>query len=374
MRKTSTSGFGSPHSRRDILRQMSLGVAAAGMPLGATRHAFAQSETLDVLMGPSAVLPALLEMFHKQTGIKVQPAPYVSPTDVMTKLFVPGGGSRFDVVATLTDFTRPAMGEAVGKELILPWTEAEVPNSRHVMPLFKDDLLTKGGKSYTLPFYWGYDSVVYNRDHVKDDDAVTQSWGILFDDRYKGKVALRDDAHQSLLVTALFLGNKDPLAMERSDLKQCVDFLISKKRNFRTLWSKFAEAVGLMASGEVVAMYGWILLRTTLQNQGMNVTNNWPREGLLWWGQAAMIPKEARNPKAAFRFMDFLLSREYGEQLTKLNGGILSASTLAQQAFSEEERRKLGYDIMQRNLNLFRLGLPKRLDLWNEAWAEFKSA
>jgi spermidine/putrescine-binding protein len=130
----------------------------------------------------------------------------------------------------------------------------------------------------------------------------------------------------------------------------------------------------MMSSKEVVAMYGWILMRTTLQNQGFNVTNNWPKEGLLWWGQAAFVPKEAQSPEAAMEFINFLLSADYGHALTKETGGILSASTIARAKFSEEERRKLGYDIMERGLNLFRLGLPERLDLWLEAWARFKSA
>ena len=60
--------------------------------------------------------------------------------------------------------------------------------------------------------------------------------------------------------------------------------------------------------------------------------------------------------------------------MTQVTGGILSASALAREAFTEEERSALGYDIMERGLSLFRLGLPERLDLWLEAWTRFKNA
>jgi spermidine/putrescine-binding protein len=360
-------------TRRRFLKAGGASLAAAAL-LGAVPELAAQTKKLYTLVPPSPIRPQLRDLIRERLGIEIEAAPYTSPTDTIAKLLAPGGGSRYDVMITLTDFVKPALHDAMGRELLLPLDPAKVPNIEHIIPLFKGDVLSKDDKPYTAPFYWGYDSVVYNRAEVPEADELTQSWGVLFDDKYKGRVALRDNAHQSLLVTALYLGHKDPLRMDKSDLDELVKFLVSKKGNFRALWTQFAQAVNLMSSGEVVAMYGWILMRTTLQNQGFNVINNWPKEGLLWWGQAAFVPKGSGAPDLAMEFINFLLSAEYGHMLTKATGGILSASALGRARFTEEERKKLGYDIMERNLNLFRLGLPERLDLWLEAWAKFKSA
>ena len=357
-------------SRRDFVRLggSSALLAAAGPMWPNLAHA---ASTLDVLMAPSPVRPELLDIFEKQTGIKVRPAPYVSPTDTMGKLL--SGSSRLGVMNTLSDLVRPALSEAVDRNLLLPWDVAQVPNSKSLANLIKPDVMTKGGKTYSMPIYWGYNAVLYNRKFIPDTEPLTNSWGLLFDDKFKGRVAIRDDAHESIHMTALYMGHKQPLEMERADLKEVVKFLVSKKRNFRAVWSKFAEAIQLMSSNEVHAMFGWLLMRKTLQQQGMDIVGNHPKEGLLWWVHAAFIPKNAPNPEDSYKLLNFLLSAEYGSKLTQM-AGVLSTSQLAKDSFSSAEQKVQGYDILERGGPMVRLGLPKRMDLWLEAWAEFKAA
>jgi len=329
------------------------------------------ASTLDVLMAPSPVRPELLELFEKQSGIKVRPAPYVSPTDTMGKLL--SGNARFGVMNTLSDLIKPSLSEAVDRNLLRPWNVASVPNSKHLADLFKSDIMTKDGQTYSMPIYWGYNAVLYNRKFIPDSEPLVNSWGLLFDDKFKGRVAIRDDAHESIHMTALYMGHKQPLEMERSDLKEVVKFLVSKKGNFRAVWSKFAEAVQLMATEEVHAMFGWLLMRKTLQKQGMDIVGNHPKEGLLWWVHAAFIPRQAPSPEDSFKFLNFLLSAEYGAKLTE-SAGVLSTSQAAKDSFSPGDQKVHGYDILERGGPMVRLGLPKRLDLWLEAWAEFKAA
>ena len=119
----------------------------------------------------------------------------------------------------------------------------------------KPEIQSRNGNAYMVPVFWGYDSPLFRTDKIPVDDPATKSWGILFDDRFAGHTALRDDAYQALLVAALALGHKDPPTMPLSDLREVQKFLISKKRNIRALWSKFGEAVNLMSSGEVWTMH-----------------------------------------------------------------------------------------------------------------------
>ena len=97
--------------------------------------------------------------------------------------------------------------------------------------------------------------------------------------------------------------------MDERDINEVTRFLIRKKKNFRTLWSSFGQAVALMASGEVWMMYGWIAMRAALQRQGHDVTNNWPREGVLIWNQSAFIPKDSRKSDASHAVINAMLSK-----------------------------------------------------------------
>jgi spermidine/putrescine-binding protein len=354
-------------NRRDLLK---LGFGGGLAALGGA-PALAQRRTIDVLMAPSPARPELLRLFQERTGVTVRPAPYVSPTDTMNKLL--SGNAPFSLMNTLSDLVRPSLSEAVDRGLLLPFDTAKLPNAAHLAPLFREDVLVRNGQSYSMPIYWGYNAVLYNRRFIPDSEPLADSWGLLFDDKFAGRVAIRDDAHESIHMVALYMGHRQPLEMDRSDLREVVAFLKTKKRNFRALWSRFAEAVQLMASNEVHAMFGWLLMRTTLQSQGMDVVGNHPKEGLLWWIHSAFIPRSSPNPDDAHRWLDFMLSGEYGRRLTEL-AGVLSTSQAAVQGMSTEEQAKQGYDMLTRGGPMVRLGSPKHMDLWLEAWAEFKAA
>jgi spermidine/putrescine-binding protein len=128
-----------------------------------------------------------------------------------------------------------------------------------------------------------------------------------------------------------------------------------------------------MASGEVWAMYGWIAMRVALQKQGHNVTNNWPKEGLVVWNQSAFIPKDSKKADASHRVINAFLSKEYGVKLTELTNYPSTSEEVAA-SFSKEEQHKFGFDVEKRDCRIYPLDLPKRLDLWVEAWSKFKAA
>src|SRR5262245_4265828 len=362
-------------TRRQVLGHSAVATAvlAGGRVLRPTPAAAQQKSV-------SAVLPGVImtdktrAIIDQMTGIKVENVPYVSPTDTVAKLLAPGGSSRYDLMISNTFFVKgPILGAKTGDEKVRAYDMSEVPNAAGLQQLFKDDMQTRDGKVYTIPIFWGYDSPIIRIDHIPENDPLTQSWGVLFSDKYAGKTALRDDAYQSIMATGLHLGHKDPATMTRSDLEEVKKFLISKKKNFRTLWTAFGEAVNLMSSGEVWAMYGWMPMRAALQRDGFKVTNAWPSDGLLVWNHAAFIPKDSPKAELTEQVVNAMLSPEFGIALAKdLNYGPVTNKALAQ--FSAEDQRKLGIDVPSRNVALYELKWPNDMNAWIETWGAFKAA
>ena len=86
----------------------------------------------------------------------------------------------------------------------------------------------------------------------------------------------------------------ESLTLQFKDLKEISDFLIKKKKNFRSLWSGFAEPVSLMKSGEVVAIgQGWIPIYRALKSSGVNVGFALLKEKVTSWTQDLIIPPQA---------------------------------------------------------------------------------
>jgi spermidine/putrescine transport system substrate-binding protein len=353
-------------------RQLLKAGSAAGLAVAAAPNfAFAQEKTLDVIMPPSAIRPETLAAFEKLSGIKVRPAPYVSPVDTMGKLLQSDG--RFDMMVTLSDLVRPNLKEAVSRKLLTPIDLNQVSNAQKLAALFKPDAMEVDGKTYSIPVYWGYNPVLYNTKFIKEGDPLTDSYSLLLDDRYKGRVAIRDDAHESMHMVALCMGHKRPSQMDPAEIKELTKFLISKKGNFRGMWSKFAEAVQMMASGEVHAMFGWLLMRKTLRQQGIPVASNHPKEGLLWWVHAAFLPAGSAKTAEADTWINFLISPEFGKSLTETSG-VPSTSQAAKDSFTPQQQADYGYDVLDSGKPMVRLEEPKHLDLWLQAWSEFKAA
>ncbi len=362
-------------SRRAFLGNSALAATALTGGAGALGStAWAQPKSISAVFPGVIMTDQTRAIIDKATGVKVENIPYVSPTDTVAKLLAPGGTGRYDLMISNTFFVKgPILGAKAGDEKVRPFNLSKMPNAAGLQKLFKDDMTTRDGKVYTIPIFWGYDSPIIRVDHIPENDPLTQSWGVLFADKYAGKTALRDDAYQSIMVTGLHLGHKDPAMMTASDLQEVKKFLISKKKNFRTLWTKFGEAVNLMSSGEVWAMYGWMPMRAALQREGLKVKNAWPSDGLLVWNHAAFIPKDSPKAELTEQVVNAMLSPEFGITLAKdLNYGPVTQKAL--EAFSAEEQSKLGIDVPSRNLALYQLKWPTDMNAWIETWGAFKAA
>jgi spermidine/putrescine-binding protein len=359
--------------RRTFLKFSGAAAVTAAGGIDPFSGALAADTSISGVM-PGVVLPKRArEIVEKAAGVKVENVPYVSPTDTVAKLLAPGGTSRYDLMISVTEFVKGPVLGAAGHEKVRAFDMAKIPNAADLQPVFKDQVQSRGGKVYMIPVFWGFDSPLFRTDLVPEQDAGTQSWGLLFDDKYAGKTALRDDAYQSIVVTGLHLGHSDPAAMSASDLNEVKKFLISKKKNFRTLWTKFGEAVNLMSTGEVVAMYGWMPMRAALQNNGVKVTNAWPKEGLLLWNQAAFIPKDSSKFEATEKVINAMLSPEFGVALAKeSNYGPVSQKAISQ--FSPEEQKKIGLDATTRGTKIYSMKWPADMNAWIETWGAFKAA
>src|SRR3954464_12879322 len=62
------------------------------------------------------------------------------------------------------------------------------------------------GKQYGVPADWGFDAILYRSDKVT---PKAKSWNLLFDDRYKGRIAWFDDLNM-LTIAGLYLGFNRP--------------------------------------------------------------------------------------------------------------------------------------------------------------------
>lgn len=368
--KRNAAGEARSMGRRDVLR---LGAAGAASLLA--RPAVAQEPvTIEVLMTNRLMSPVLREIVEREANVKIIDAPFRTVTDSISRLLAPGGTSRFTLMHAQVEVARkPIMGEKAGDEKIAPLDLSKIPNAESISDVFKANFITRDGKTYAVPGTFGYDTVLFNSSEVPENDAYTQSWGMLFEDKYAGRIAWFDSALHMFLSAGLYLGKKEPEMMEGAELDEVAKFLISKKKNVRTMWTSFAQGASLIGSGEVVCAYGPLPMRAQLEQRNFPVGSAWCKEGVLSLVSGGFIPKDAPHQDRAHAVINAMLGPEYTSRLTRTTG-YLSCSKTALKGLTAEEAKKAGYGIIDGSIKAHQIRQPPKFNEWVEAWSRVKSA
>ena len=99
--------------------------------------------------------------------------------------------------------------------LVQPWNPKLIPNFKHLNPFMVKAGQYKG-KQYGIPDDWGFDAILYRKDKVH---PKARSWGLLFDERYKGKIAWFDDL-EMITVAGLYLRRRTPGTRPHAELNR----------------------------------------------------------------------------------------------------------------------------------------------------------
>lgn len=358
--------------RRTFLTGATAGAAAFG-GFGSGGPAWAQSTEMTALMVNAMLGPTLKPIVEGEAKVTIKEGAFLSGTDTVSRLTAPGG-ARYDLMNSSYAFSQPVvMGPKAGAERVQAIDTSKIPNMKFINDPSKEGIGERDGQTYMIPHSWGFDSILYNRDVVPDNDPYTQSWSLLFEDKYAGKIGWWDVAHQMLMAAGLYLGHAEPEKMDRNQLGEVAKFLIAKKKNVRTFYSTFAQGSNLLASGEIAVGYGIAPMRVELKKRGYNITGAWPKEGVLSLINASYIPKDSKNVEAACAVIDAMLGERYAKALSD-GCGYLSASKFAQENLTEAYRKEYGYGIFDGSVKHYQLKFPTNMNMWIETWSRVKSS
>lgn len=137
------------------------------------------------------------------------------------------------------------------------------------------------GIRYFMPMDWGNSTVLYRSDIVAPEHAGENlSWAILYEDWYKGRVAAYD-TEANVQIAGLLLGYDDIFNMTDEELLNTRPLLEKQRENLRFYWGDVSEIDQALASGELVAAYGWNDSYVRLRAQGVPIELGIPQEGIF---------------------------------------------------------------------------------------------
>lgn len=243
----------------------------------------------------------LLKAFEKQSGIKVVVDTFSSNEEMLAK--IQGGVTGYDV-AVPSDFMVSIMAR---QGLLAELDLARIPNVALLEPFLLGLPFDVDG-SHSVPYFWGTVGIGYDSAVVKE---APDSWQILWDPRYKGKISILNDQREVLGMALRAMGHtmntKDPLLIEAAKEK-----LIQQKPLVKAYTSDAFDQ--MLVAGDVVLAHAWGGPIARAMRERESIQYAVPREGGTIWTDCLVILNSSTRQELAHEFINYLLDTDVALQ------------------------------------------------------------
>ncbi len=268
------------------------------------------------------VIPMFEDWYEQQTGdpIKVIYQTFDINETMLSK--IEKGHEDYDVTCP-SDYIIERM---LNNDMLIPLDFASLPDSinyiRNNRSPYVSDMFRRinpqiDANDYAVAFMWGTVGILYNGKYVTDEEA--SSWNIFRDPKFDGKIFIKD-APRDVFTPVLMCLKQDELksgALSLDELtKDSSDESVAAVESFMKEVSPLVAGweadfgkeqmtqergyVSLNWSGDAV----WAIEEA--EEVGVDLRYVVPEEGSNVWFDGWVIPKYAKNVKAATYFIDFM--------------------------------------------------------------------
>ncbi len=290
-------------------------LTACSKPAEAPKADIAEEKILNVYNWVDYIEASVIEGFTKETGIKVQYDVFDSNEMLETKLLA--GNTGYDIVVPSASFLYRQLQAGVHQKL----DKSQLPNLANVEPDIAKRLEAfDPGNEYSVNYMWGTSGVGYNVEKIAErmKNAPVNSFAMFYDPKVVSKFAdcgvSLFDAPSEVLGTVLIYLGKDANSEKPEDLAAAEAVLKAVRPYIKNFHS--SAYIEQLANGEICLALGWsgdVLQASTRAadaKKPFTISYNIPKEGAVMFFDQMAIPKDAKHPKNAHLFINYLLRPE----------------------------------------------------------------
>jgi spermidine/putrescine transport system substrate-binding protein len=164
------------------------------------------------------------------------------------------------------------------------------------------------GKVWFVPHYWSNTSLTIRTD-LAPEYAKLQSWDILFDPKYKGRIAVLDGVDDVIPFIAKMIG-VDAYSMSEADWTRVQAKLKQLMPQLRFVSSDSTALAQGLASGELVAAMSWRTTFASLNREGRKVAYLEPPGGIFTYVCGLTMHKDPSDEAKALALIDSSIGEE----------------------------------------------------------------
>jgi len=192
--------------------------------------------------------------------------------------------------------------------LLQPIDTTKLKNWNKISPTLRNlpGIAAGPNKVWFVPHYWGNTSVTFRTD-LAPEYAKSQSWNILFDPKYKGRVSVLDGVDDTVPFIARMIGvdayTMNPVQWQAVQAK--LRALIAQTRFVSSDDTQLAQG---LASGEIVAAMSWRVTYASLHKEGKPVAFMNPKGGMFTYVCGLVMHKDPSDEARALALIDSSIS------------------------------------------------------------------
>ncbi|MEA3073608.1 MAG: putrescine transport system substrate-binding protein [Alphaproteobacteria bacterium] len=367
--------------KRQLGRCRFLAALAAIMVMNPAAPCAAPERIVNVYNWSDYIAPKIIEVFTKETGIKVRYDTFDSNDTLEAKLLA--GRSGYDVVVPTGYFLERQIKAGVFQKL----DKRKLPNLANIWPTIAARLAKYDpGNDYAVNYMWGTTGIGFNSAKVRQATGAAggiDSWATVFKaenlERFQHCGVEMLDASDDILPAALYYLGLDPNSANEADLQKSADLIKSIRPFVRKFHS--SEYINALATGEICLAVGFsgdikqAQKRAVEAKNGVDVGYAIPKEGAQLWIDNLAIPRDATNVDEAHAFINYLQKPEVAA--TNSNFVSYANGNLASQKFIDrailEDKTIYPDDALMSRLYVINAHDPKIERLMNRLWIRIKT-
>ncbi|MCB2306940.1 extracellular solute-binding protein [Clostridium estertheticum] len=268
------------------------------------KHNAEPKEVLNVFNWSEYLPQSVIDKFEQTYNIKVNYSTFSSNEEMLAKLMA--GGGNYDLTVA-SDF----MVEILSKQgLITQINKSSLTNLSNIGPQYLNLPFDRGNK-YSVPYMWLAGVISY--DSSKIPEGTIKGYKDLWKPEFKNSLTVLDDERVIIGMTLKMLGyplnETSPAALQKAK-----EALIKLQPNIKSYDSDSPKTS--LINGESKAMFAWGAEGNLARIENPNIKYVIPKEGLFLQQDNFVIPKAAKNVKAAQLFINFIMQPEISAEIS----------------------------------------------------------
>ena len=255
---------------------------------------------LHIYNWPDYIHPDLVEKFEKQYNCKVTVSTYATLEALFSDMENKSREKKYDILFPSTNYARKMYEE----NMLRVFDHSKIPNIKNISKA-SIRRSTDSAMRYSVPYMISLTCIAYNKNLVKD---FKPSWNMFERDDLAGKIGVLDDMRE-VVGAALKVNSFSYNSTDDNQLRKIGLTLTKWKKNVGRIDDSENLEAALKSGGlYLIQDYNGDALR--LSSEDKNIGFAIPEEGTAINIDSFVIPREAVNVEAAYKFINFFLDAE----------------------------------------------------------------